>query len=347
MQKEFTLKEIAERVGGSVEGDPRLIIKGIMPVEEAGDGYITFISDAKYLPKLKDSKASAVILSEQHRNADQRPRVVVKNPYLAYALCAQMFAETTVPIAGISSRAYIGENCEIDPTAAILPLASIGARVRIGARTVVHSGARIGDDCVIGESCVIHPNVTLYPGTQLGNRVIIHAGTVIGSDGFGYIRDEKEGRWAKIPQTGYVQIDDDVEIGANCAVDRGSMSRTWIKSGVKIDNIVQIGHNCVIGENCLIVSMTGLSGSVVLGRNVIVAAQAGVAQRVTVGDNSVLAGRSGVTKDLPAGSSVAGFPHMPHRRWQKCQAIFAKLPEFRDRLKELEKRLIKLEREKT
>ncbi len=339
--KELILGEIARHLGGELLGDPDIKIHGICGVDEAREGEISFVASSRFLRLAEKSRAAALIVSPAHRHLNNN-LVVVENPYLAYARCAALFAPSEERIPGISELAHIGASCRLGGNISIYPLAFVGDEVELEDGVTLYPHVYVGHHSVIGEQSILHPGVVLYPHTRIGRRVTIHAGTIIGSDGFGYVKDEGNHAF-KIPQTGYVQIDDDVEIGALNAIDRASMGRTWIQEGVKMDNLIQIGHNCVIGAHSLIIAQVGISGSVKIGHHVVLAGQTGVAQHVTIGDNTIVGGRGGVGKDLPPKGIFSGYPIMPHAKWQRCQAIFSRLPEMRKKIRELEEKISQLE----
>lgn len=339
--KEIILGEIAGYLSGELLGDPEVKIYGICGLEEAREGYISFVASPRFLPQAEKSPASALIVSAALKHLKNN-LVLVDNPYLAYARCAMLFAPVEERVPGISEQAHVGRNCRLGRDISIYPMAFVGDEVEIHDGATLYPHVYVGHHSVVGEQSVLYPGVVMYPHTRIGSRVIIHAGSVIGSDGFGYAKDE-ENRPLKIPQTGYVQIDDDVEIGALNAIDRASLGRTWIQEGVKTDNMVQIGHNCVVGAHSLIVAQVGIAGSVKIGRHVVLAGQTGIVQHVVIGDNTTVGARGGVSKDLPSGGVFTGNPVMPHGQWQRCQAIFARLPEMRNKIKELEKKIAQLE----
>ena len=224
-----------------------------------------------------------------------------------------------------AARYQLGQDCSVHA------FVFIGDRAKIGNRVIIHPGAHIGSDSVIGDDSVIHANVSIEPGISIGKRVIIHAGTVIGSDGFGFVTDS--GRHHKIPQVGGVVIEDDVEIGANCAIDRAMLGSTTIKKGTKLDNLVQIAHNVTIGENCLIAGQAGIAGSTVLGNYVVLAGQVGIGDHLKIGDKVMAGGKTVITKDVEAGQLIAGFYSMPLRDWLKVQAVLPKLPVLKKLIK--------------
>lgn len=337
---EYTLRELAERLQGKILGDGDITIRGIAGLEEAHAGDITFLANPLYRQLVSQTQASALIASQEEPSFGGTI-LQVPDPYLAFAMLLETFYPPPEPAPGVHETAVIhpdvqmGEGVRIDPGAVIAPGALLGNRVWIGACAVVGEGSQIGDDTHI------HPNVTIYPGTRIGERVIIHAGAVIGSDGFGYAR--KEGLPYKVPQVGRVVIEDDCEIGANTAIDRGTLGDTRIGRGTKIDNLVQIGHNVSIGPYSILVAQVGVAGSVRIGQGAVLAGQAGVAGHIQIGDGVTVAGKSGVTKSIPAGETVAGFMAFPIREWRKAEAIYRHLPDLQDAYRVLVKRLDALE----
>jgi len=335
------LKELAEWVGGTVIGDGEVEISGVGSIEAAQAGEITFIANPKYVPKLSGSNASAVIVSSEVTQAT-KPLLCVANPYLAFAKIIVLFSYKPYQSKGIDPRTWISPTAQLGKDLTIFPFVYIGDRCRIGDRVTVYPGVFVGEDSSIGEESVIYPNVSIYSGTVIGKRVILHSGVVVGSDGFGYVKDGSKN--VKIPQVGKVEIEDDVEIGANTTIDRGALGKTIIRKGVKIDNLVQVAHNVVIGEDSVIVAQVGISGSTKIGRNVTLAGQVGLVDHIEIGDNVMVGAQSGVAHDLPPNQAFSGSPAVPHREWLRVVTVFPKLPEMRKTLVEIEKRLKELER---
>ena len=336
-----TLKEIATVVEGEVIGDEQLIITGINSLEKASQGEISFFGDPRYHESLKETRASALLV---HAFTDlyAGPQVVVPNPALAYARVARLFAPPLPRFSGISEKAFIHKSASIGQDVSIYPFVHVGEEAVIGDHTTLYPGVFVGDRVRIGNSTVIHPSVSILHNCIIGNEVIIHAGSVIGSDGFGFVRDGHIN--VKIPQIGYVQIDDQVEIGANNTIDRAALGKTWIKRGVKTDNLVQIAHNVVIGEDTIIVAMTGISGSVSIGREVVIGGQVGISDHIKIGDRVMIGSQSGVAKSVSPGQVVSGTPSMPHRLWLRTTRVIPRLPEMYDRLRRLEKKVEELEK---
>jgi len=338
MQK--TLQELAHLIGGEVIGDASLEISGISSVDEAVKGEITFIASSKYLAKAKETKASAIIVSKKLEGID-KPLIITDNPYLAYAKIVTLFHHRTHPVLGIDKNALIGEGTRIGKEVSIYPFVFIGKDVTISDRVVIYPHTFIGDGTSIDEETIIYSNVTIRERCRIGRKVIIHSGSVIGSDGFGFAPDGK--RHYKILQVGVVQIDDDVEIGANNTIDRAALGKTWIKRGVKTDNLVHIAHNVVIGEDTLLVAQVGISGSTKIGNHATLAGQVGVVGHIEIGDNTIVGPKTGVSGSVPANTIVSGYPHMPHREWLKSSRCYPLLPQMRKLLNRLEKKVKTLE----
>ncbi len=340
MGKAFTLQEIADQIKGEVIGNPSFRIKGISPLETAQEGHLSFLSNPKYKKKAETTRASAIIVSIEARIKGKH-LIVVQNPLLALARALEMFHPEEYIPTGISPDARIGKDCELGKNLSIFPFVTIGNHCKIGKGTRLFPGVSIGNNCTLGEETIIYSNVSIYQKSTIGSRVIIHSGTTVGSDGYGFATDQ--GRHYKIPQLGRVTIGDDVEIGSNCSIDRGTMDDTVIGNGTKIDNLVQIAHNVIIGEHSLIVAQVGISGSSKLGKGVIFAGQSGAAGHLSIGDHAVIAAKSAVFQDVPSKTFVAGNPAIHHMQWKKAQITFKQLPEIREELLKLKKKVEQLE----
>lgn len=335
-----TLKEIASLAGGEVIGDENAEITGIKGIDEACEGDLTFAVAGRYLRLIGKTGATAVLLAKPYPSG-QINQVVVGDPYVALAKLLHLYYPAEKPAARGGEGAYIEPDAVIEPGAAVFPQVYIGRRCRIKKGAVIYPGVKLGDDVCVGEETVIHPNVSVYRRTLIGARVVIHAGAVIGGDGFGYAHPGRDN--LKIPQVGYVQIDDEVEIGANTTIDRGTLGKTWIKRGAKIDNLVQIAHNVTVGENSVIAGQAGIAGSARLGNSVLVGGQAGIVGHITIGDQVMVAARSGVHKDVEPQRVVAGSPHLPHREWLKKEAALIRVPELIKKVADLKEKLRELE----
>ncbi|MEK6197319.1 MAG: UDP-3-O-(3-hydroxymyristoyl)glucosamine N-acyltransferase [Desulfobacterales bacterium] len=338
--KNITLAELSRMVDGELHGDPDIAIHGLANLATAVAGEIAFLVKAAGIETLKNSHGAAFIVPHT-LTYDGKPLIKVANPYLAAAIIQNFFQAKPFQPTGISPKAHIGSDCYIPAEISIGPFVSIGDRVKLGKRVSMHSGVVIGDDAVIGDDCLLYPNVTVYHSCTIGSGVIIHGGTVIGSDGFGFATDEN-GNNVKWPHIGTVQIDDNVEIGANVTIDRGTFGKTHIMRGVKIDNLVQIGHNVKIGGNSIIVAQVGIAGSASLGKNVVLGGQSAIKGHIHLDDGSMVAGKSGVHSNVPKGAIVSGIPAIPHKDWLKASIIFAKLPKIYGELRDMQKKIVKI-----
>ncbi|RMH55679.1 MAG: UDP-3-O-(3-hydroxymyristoyl)glucosamine N-acyltransferase [Candidatus Hydrogenedentota bacterium] len=320
-----SLAELAEFVGGRIVGDPETIITGVSAIENARRGDITFAVEEKYLQNAAATEASCIIVPP-HITESELPLLQVENPRFAFARIASLYAPQRRFEPGIHTTAVIHETAILGREIAVGANVVIGENARIGDCSVLFPGVIVGRDVSIGDHTHIHSNVSLEDGVTIGSHCVIHAGTVIGSDGFGFVEDK--GKHYKIPQIGTVVVEDNVEIGANCTIDRAASGQTVIGSGTKIDNLVHIAHNVVIGSDCLIVAQVGISGSVRVGDHVVFAGQAGVAGHLTIGPGTVVAAKSGVTKSLPGHMHVSGFPAKPHNEEKKIVVSLPRLPEL-------------------
>lgn len=341
----MNLLEISAHVEAQLPPDaPELAtpITGAASLEDAGPSDIVFYEHPKYLRALRATKAGVALVPMDFSESVSPVVIRVPRPSAAFTTILEKLSPpaSAAPVPGIHPNAVVAADAEIDPTASIHACAVIESGVRIGARTVVGAHSFVGGDSRLGEDCVIHPNVVLRERTLLGARVTIHSGTVVGSDGFGY--RFSVGRHLKVPQTGCVQIDDDVEVGACTTIDRARFGRTWIQAGTKIDNLVQIAHNVVIGQHCLIVAQTGISGSARLGRYVTLAGQVGVVGHVEIGDEVVVAAKSGVSKDTPAKQQLMGMFGVPIKEARELVAHYHRLPKTVAKIKSLEAEILEL-----
>jgi UDP-3-O-[3-hydroxymyristoyl] glucosamine N-acyltransferase len=337
----MTLKELAETLGCSLEGDPETEITGASSLEDAGPNHVTFFINRKNLASFLSTSAGGVITSEEMKNEAlqeggvRTSLLITGNPHKAFARALEILYPPDEEIPYISEKAHIEEEVQIGDRVSVQPFAVIRSSARIGKGSVISSGAYIGRGVRIGENVFIHPNVTVRDRVLIGNNVVIHAGTVIGADGFGYLREGE--RHLKIPQVGGVVIEDDVEIGANVTIDRATVGNTIIGSGSRIDNLVQIAHNVRIGKNSIIVAQAGISGSVEIGEGAVLAGQVGVRDHVRIGRGAVVGAQSGVGSDVPDGQIYSGSPAMPHRKWLRAQFLYSKLPDLMKRLKDTER----------
>lgn len=344
-QRLRTVAEIAAVVQGQVFGDPATMICGIASIEEARSGDITFAESPRFLETARRSLASAILAPQSAVDSgDTKVIIGVENPRLAFAQLLDLFAPEHYAARGIHPTAVLGSDFEHGELVSIGAQCVLGENVRLGKNVTIHPLCYIGNDVEIGDDTIIFPNVTVLHGTLIGKRTIIHSGTVIGADGFGYML--VGGQHLKVPQIGTVAIGDDVEMGANCTIDRAKTGTTRIGNGTKLDNMVHVAHNCQVGNHCLLVAQTALAGGVQVGDYSVFAGQSGAGEHVKIGARSVIAGRGGVIGDIPEGSFVSGFPARPHKEMMRQQAAAHRLPDMVKKLRDLEKRLMELEKDK-
>jgi UDP-3-O-[3-hydroxymyristoyl] glucosamine N-acyltransferase len=334
------LRELADRLGCTLRGDGAVEVVRVAGIDDSGPGDLTFVANSKYARRLATTRASAVIVSPETQTA--LPSLLSANPYLAFAQAVALLHPAAAPPPGVHPTAVVDPTAELGEGVHVGSLAVVGARARVGARTVVHPHAVLYADVTIGRDCLIHSGVQVREGCRLGDRVIVQNGAVIGADGFGFARDE-EGRYHKILQRGIVVIEDDVEVGALCAIDRAALGETRIGRGTKIDNLVQVGHSVTIGRDTVLAGQVGIAGSTRVGDRVTLAGQVGVAGHLTIGDGVVATAQTGIPNSVEAGQIVSGYPAIDNRDWLKASAVFARLPELQRRVRELEKRLRELE----
>jgi UDP-3-O-[3-hydroxymyristoyl] glucosamine N-acyltransferase len=329
------LAELAQLIRADLIGEPDADIRRARPFDLASKGDVTLAASASYVARLNESVATAVIVSAPIAGA-RRNLLVSGNPKLAFARAIEALHKPEYEAIGVSGDLIVGKGTLLGADLSIHPRVTIGQDAVVGDRVTLHSGVVIGDRCTIGDDTVIHANVSIYHDCAAGRRVIIHAGTVIGADGFGFVPDE-EGRQVKMLQLGRVCIEDDCEIGANCAVDRGGFGDTLLRRGVKLDNLIQVGHNCEIGEDTVVAALAGFSGGTRVGRRCVIAGQVGTNQHITIGDGATITGQAGVTKNVRAGAFMAGTPVQDYNAWRRSQVLYSRLPEMAERLRRLEK----------
>ena len=335
----FTLQELATRAGGELVGDPTLVITGAASLPEATAGEITFFANPKYAPLLRKTLASAAFVPADYIGTLPAAQIRVANPAKAFEQVVLRLAPKPVRFEpGIHPTAVVAADAKIGARVSVQPFAVIEPGVTIGDDTVIGAHAYIGHETSLGIGCVIYPNVTVRERTRIGARVVIHSGSVIGADGFGF--ELADGRQQKVPQLGIVQLDDDVEIGANTAIDRARFGRTWIQEGAKIDNLVQIAHNVVIGKHTVVAAQTGFAGSSRAGEHVLVGGQVGVTGHVEIGDRNLIAAKTGVSKNLPAdGGTWWSTPATPLRQAKEQIVWIHRLGKLFERVKAIEKKL--------
>jgi UDP-3-O-[3-hydroxymyristoyl] glucosamine N-acyltransferase len=333
----FTLEQLAKTSGGELVGDPSLQITGAASLAEATPGEVSFFANRKYIGLLRKTRASAVFVPAEFAEPIPAAQIRVSNPTKAFEQVVLKFAPKAITFApGIHPTAVIDPSAQIGQRVSIQPHAVIEAGARIGDDTIIGAGGYVGHETTIGSSCLIYPRVTIRERSRIGSRVIIHSGAVIGADGFGF--EMVDGRQQKIQQFGIVQIDDDVEIGANTTIDRARFGRTWIQEGAKIDNLVQVAHNVVIGKNTVIAAQTGIAGSVQIGQRVLVGGQVGIIGHIEIGDNTAIGAQSGISKNISGGAWWAS-PAVPLAEAKQQIAWVRRLGKLFARVKEIEEKL--------
>jgi UDP-3-O-[3-hydroxymyristoyl] glucosamine N-acyltransferase len=332
----LTVADLAKQLQGEVLGDGSVSIAGFAPANTARSGDLTFAENEAYLAKAEQSAASAILVSRAIQSSS-KTLIRVANARVAFAQALPLFFPEPKFAAGIHALTVISPSAEIDPSAHVGPFCVVGERAKIGPRSVLEGGNHVGADCVLGADVRLFPNVVLYPRSQVGHRARIHAGAVIGADGFGYVLHE--GRQLKVPQIGDVIIGDDVEIGANSAVDRAALGSTVVGKGTKIDNLVQIGHNSVLGEHCILCGQSALAGSTKVGDYVTLAGQAGLAGHIQIGNKVTVGAQSGVMHDIPDGQTWLGSPAQPNRQMKRVLLALQRLPELLKRVHQIEKKI--------
>src|SRR3954471_14372435 len=337
----FTAKQIADQIQGEVIGDGNIQLSGLAPADSARAGDLTFAEKETYFTAAEQSEASAILVP-QGFNSSKKVLIRVANPRIAMARALPLFFPPEAPPSGIHPTAVIDPGAQIDSTVHIGPHCVVSSGVRIGPRSVLMGGNHIGKGSQLGEDVCLFPNAVIYSRTQIGNRVSIHASTVIGSDGYGYVFDQ--GRHVKVLQVGNVIIRDDVEIGANAAIDRAALGSTVIGQGTKIDNLVHVAHNVSIGNHCLIMGQVGFAGSTHIGDYSVIASQSGSAANLNLGRQSTVGAKSGVMRDIPDGGTVLGIPAMPDRQIKRQWIAAQQLPELLRRMRELEKQVEELKK---
>lgn len=342
-----TLGELSEFLSVAMEcsvvGERTIEVTGIAPIESAGADELTVVASDKYEKYLSDTKAGSVIISSSLKK-EKRPGgknyLVCSNPYLAFALILGVFRPYYQPSDGVDERAVIDPSAKIGKNVTVQATAFIEKDVVIGDSVIIYPGVYVGRGVSIGDNTIIYPNVSLREGTVVGRNVIINCNSAIGTEGFGYAKDGA--KQVKVPQTGIVVVEDDVEIGAGCMIDRAAMDRTIIKRGVKLDNLCHIAHGAVIGEDTMILGQSGVSGSTTLGARNIVAGQSGLVGHIETVDDVVIGGRSAASKSIKKAGIYSGFPAIPHGDWLRSQSLVPRLPEMKKKIDSLEKKLEEL-----
>ena len=341
------LKELAARLRCTLEGDGELEIQRVAGIDQAGPGDLTFVANRRYFAALPRTRASAIILPEAATGVRaQAPRSAAilrsEHPYLAFANAVGLLSHTAAPQRGIDPLSAIASDARLDADVSVGPFVVIGSGATIGARTTIYPNVVIGPDVRIGDDCVIHAHVSIRQAVQVGHRVIVQDGAVLGSDGFGFVK-QTDGTHFKIPQQADVVIEDDVEIGANTTIDRPAVGETRIRAGAKIDNLVQIAHGVSVGARALLAAQVGIAGSTTIEDDVVLAGQVGVAGHITIGKGAVATAQTGIPNSVDPGQMVSGYPAISNREWLKSSAVFRHLPEMKNRVAALERRIAELE----
>jgi UDP-3-O-[3-hydroxymyristoyl] glucosamine N-acyltransferase len=332
--------DLARAIQCELRGNPDLDITSVAPLGSARAGDVTFLGDAARVDDATLSPGSVIIVNQELAGIDALSKftlLVSGNPKLAFARAIDLFHREDRNPRGVSPELVIGASSSYGADCSIHPRVTIGSESHIGDRVTLHPGVVIGDRVFIDDDTTVFGNVAIYDDTAIGKRCRIHSGTVIGSDGFSFVADE-DGHQFKLWQIGRVVIEDDVEIGANCCIDRGGFGETRIRRGVKFDNLIQVGHNCDVGEDTVVAALAGFSGGTRVGRSCIIAGQIGTNQHITVGDRAIITARTGVTKSVEPGRLMGGMmPAMDYQKWRRAHALYARLPELFERLKKLER----------
>jgi UDP-3-O-[3-hydroxymyristoyl] glucosamine N-acyltransferase len=340
---EHRLADLAELVGGRVEGNPDCTVQAVRTLEAAGPRDLSFLNHARYREQALASKAGALLVaanlaSGDFRDFGRRPLLVVDDTAYALSLLLNRLHAPEAPEPGVHPTAVLEPGCEVDPSAHVGPYAVIGSGTRIGARAAIHPHVVIGKGCSVGEGAVLHPHAVLYDRTEVGAGSIVHAGVILGADGFGYATHG--GVHHKVPQVGRVVLEKDVEVGANSAIDRATLGETRIGEGTKIDNLVQVGHNVQTGRHCILCGQAGIAGSTQLGNYVVLAGQAGVSGHIKLGDGAQVAAKSAALTSVEPGTQVAGIPAVELRKWRRQSVMIARLEEMSRRIRSLEERAL-------
>ena len=331
------LSDIASKIDCRMVADADVEIERIAGIDEAGPGDLTFVSNRKYISRIKTTRASAIILADDLAEVPI-PSLRTTNPYLAFARALELFYQPPVPPPGIHPTAMISGEAQLGPNSSIGAYSVVGSKCTLGRNVVLYPHVVIYPGVTIGDDSIIHAHVVVREHCRLGARVIIQNGAIIGSDGFGFAPTE-DGSYYKICQTGRVLLEDDVEVGANTTIDRAAVGDTIIRRGAKLDNLVQIGHGSQVGEDSVLAAQVGLAGSTKLGKNVRAGGQAGFAGHLEVGDNAVITAQSATSHDVPPGAVISGSPGIDNSIWLRSVTAFARLPDLVHRIRELEKQV--------
>ncbi len=340
------LGEIAERLNCRLEGDASIEIRGVVGIEAAEGGELTFLSNPRYRRALETTRASAVIVSQDvvlKRSLGLPPLAALRsqNPYLDFARAIELFYQPPRYAPGVHPTAVVAASARIGPGAHIGPYCFVEERAEIGRKAVLHSFVVIYRDAHIGDDFFAHAHAVVREGCQVGHRVTLQNGAIVGGDGFGFAK-QADGRWYKMPQSGVTVIEDDVEIQANACVDRATVGETRIRRGAKIDDLVLVGHSSKVGEDSLLCGQVGLAGSTVVGNRCMLAGQVGAAGHLTIGDDAVITSQSGVPNDVPAGAVYSGYPSVENKKWLKNMAALNRLPDLQKTVRKLQAEVTRL-----
>lgn len=339
----YTATEIAHFLHGEIEGNPSVVVDRFSKIEEGESGSLTFLSNPKYLPYIYTTQASIVLVNRSFipEKPVQATLIRVEDSYNALGRLMELAGQESKPLTGIEQPSFIANTAQLGEDVYIGAFSYISGNVVLGNRVKIYPNTWIGEGVVIEDDTILYAGVKLYPKTKVGKRCVLHAGVVLGSDGFGFV-PQSDGTYRKLPQTGNVVVEDEVEIGANTTIDCATMGSTFIRKGVKLDNLIQIGHNCEVGENTVVAAQTGIAGSSTVGRNSILAGQVGIAGHLKVGDRVTLAAKTGVTTNIPDNSIQMGIYSFEASKYRKSHAAFKNLPELLSEVRQLKKELQQL-----
>lgn len=339
---EFTAKQIADFLGGTVDGDENASVHTFAKIEEGVPGALSFLSNVKYTQYLYSTKSSIILVNKDFKPEQPVSATLVRvdNAYDSLAKLMSLYASMKPPKTGISSLASVSEKARIGSNVYIGPFSVIEDGAVIGDNTQIYPSVTIGEGATVGSDCILYPHVTVYYGCKIGNRCILHAGSVVGADGFGFAPTPNG--YNKIPQIGIVELEDDVEIGANTCVDRSTMGRTIVRKGVKLDNLVQVAHNVEVGENTVISAQTGIAGSSKIGSWCMIGGQSGISGHITVGNKVNIAAKTGVISSINDGDTIMGYPSIGYRNFLRSSLIFRELPEMNKTIQKLQKEIEEL-----
>lgn len=337
------LGDLAQRLGCILKGNPEILVNGISTLETAGPTELSFLTNRRYLKQVATTRAACIITSPDFSSLIEKTLLISDNPYLTFAQALEIFAPPEKQSSGIHPQAVISATARIGSNVSIGAFTEIGDKAVIGNNVSIHSHCAIYPDSVIGDDSLIYSHCVIRAGCRIGAKVILQNGVIIGSDGFGYAR-RNDGSWHKIPQTGTVIIEDEVEIGSGSVIDRATIGVTRICKGARIDNLVQVGHGSIVGEHSLICAQTGLAGSTIIGRHVTLGGQTGVAGHLTIGDRVTATAQTGIPNSVPSDSVISGYPAINNRDWLKASAVFARLPNLYKEILFLKHRLAELTR---